>query len=83
MHRGHWNEADALVPLEVSGKLVVGAGSKFSESGRVLVLPGRNGRGALRVGGAAERLLAPEIAAFRTWASDGLIPQARQGGRGV
>lgn len=46
---------------------------------------GRTGRGLRRFGSAAAgwRLVAFEMAAFKTWLRVGFIPHAKQGGSGV
>ncbi len=69
--------------MVASGKLEAEFWSRFSDRGRVPEWAGRNGRGAFKAGEAAERLLAPEIAALRTCDKVGLIPHAKHGGRGV
>lgn len=86
VHLGHWNDP----PVSTAELLGAGPGDPWAEGASAdLGLDdwGRNGNDVLilaAVGGAAEgRLLTFAMAAFRTWVSVGLMPHARQGGRGV
>lgn len=78
VHRGHWKEASGSEDL---GGLCLGPGDSAPPTSLLSAdrPRGRSGSGATT----GCLLVALFMAAFSTWVSAGLMPHARQGGRGV
>lgn len=88
MQRGHWKLGASVGPGPACGlETLSGVEESLKDSDRGLESEslGRAGKLGLAFGAgeAGGRLVVLAMAAFKTWGKDGLIPQARHGGRGV